>query len=210
MIVDDHEMIVQALVLALAREPDMDVVGTANTARDAIVRAEECSPDVLLIDYQLPDGTGADAVRGLARPGLRTVFLSADRSDSAMLAALEVGACGYLLKSEPLDSLVAAVRRAGEGEILLEAGELVSLLGREREREREGTERRRVDASLTAREREILGLMAQGLDNRAIAERLHLALTTIRWYVQIVLEKLGAHSKLGAVARAAQLGLIER
>jgi DNA-binding NarL/FixJ family response regulator len=127
-----------------------------------------------------------------------------------MLAALEVGACGYLLKSEPLDSLVAAVRRAGEGEILLRAGELGSLLSRERERVREAAERQRVAATLTAREREILDLMAQGLDNRAIAEALHLALTTIRWYVQIVLEKLGTHSKLSAVARAAQLGLIER
>jgi DNA-binding NarL/FixJ family response regulator len=210
MIVDDHEMIVQALVLALAREPDMQVVGTANTAREAVLRAAGCSPDVLLIDYQLADGTGADVVRELAQPDLRTVFLSADRSDRAMLAALEVGACGYLLKSEPLASLVAAVRRAGEGEILLQAGELVSLLGREREREREEAERRRVEASLTAREREILALMAEGLDNRAIAERLNLALTTIRWYVQIVLEKLGTHSKLGAVARAAQLGMIER
>jgi DNA-binding NarL/FixJ family response regulator len=210
MIVDDHEMIVQALVLALGREPDMEVVATAHTARDAIVRVAESSPEVLLIDYRLPDATGADAVRRLARPDLRIVFLSADSSDSAMLAALEVGACGYLLKSEPLDNLVAAVRRAGEGEILLRAGELVSLLGRERAREREEAERQRVAASLTAREREILELMAQGLDNRAIADLLHLAVTTIRWYVQILLEKLGAHSKLGAVARAAQLGLIER
>ncbi|HEY4026985.1 MAG TPA: response regulator transcription factor, partial [Candidatus Dormibacteraeota bacterium] len=175
MIVDDHEMIVQALVLALGREPDMEVVATAHTARDAIVRVAESSPEVLLIDYRLPDATGADAVRRLARPDLRIVFLSADSSDSAMLAALEVGACGYLLKSEPLDNLVAAVRRAGEGEILLRAGELVSLLGRERAREREEAERQRVAASLTAREREILELMAQGLDNRAIADLLHLA-----------------------------------
>src|ERR1700716_2090413 len=150
MVVDDHQMIVQALVLALAREPDIEVVGTANTAREAVVRAAECRPDVLLIDYQLPDGTGADAVRKLARPGLRIVFLSADGSDHAMLAALEVGACGYLLKSEPLDPLAAAVRRAGDGEILLRAGELLSLLGRERERERGEAERQRVAASLTA------------------------------------------------------------
>jgi two-component system response regulator DevR len=210
MVVDDHRMIVQALVLALSAEPDMEVVATANTAQEAVARATETNPDVLLIDYQLPDGTGADAVRRLRRPGLRTVFLSADRSDSAMLAALDVGACGYLVKSEPLDRLVAAVRRAGEGEILLQAGELVSLLGRQRERDREEAERQRVAATLTAREREILDLMAKGLDNRAIAELLHLALTTIRWYVQVLLEKLEVHSKLGAVARAAQLGLIER
>jgi two-component system NarL family response regulator len=127
-----------------------------------------------------------------------------------MLAALDVGACGYLVKSEPLDHLVTSVRRAGDGEILLQAGELVSLLARQRVRERQEAERQSVGASLTRREHEILGLMAKGLDNRVIAERLHLSLTTVRWYVQILLEKLGVHSKLAAVARAAELRIIEQ
>ncbi len=210
MVVDDHRMILQALVLALSREPDMEVVATASSAAEASAAAREARPDVLLIDYHLPDGTGVDAVRDLPSPRPRIVFLSADRSDQAVLATLEVGACGYLVKSEPLDRLVAAVRRAGDGEILLESHELVSLLARQRERQRQESERQRVASALTPREREILALMARGMDNRAIAELLHLALATVRWYVQILLEKLEAHSKLGAVARAAELGLIER
>jgi DNA-binding NarL/FixJ family response regulator len=210
MVVDDHRMMVQALVLALSREAQIEVVATAGSVREAVAVAAGTKPDVLLIDYHLPDGTGADAVRELSVPGLRTVFLSADRSDDAMLAALDVGACGYLVKSDPLDSLVSAVLRAGEGEILLQPGELVRLLARQREREREDAERQRIAAALTAREREILQLMARGLDNRAIADLLHLALTTVRWYVQMLLEKLEVHSKLGAVVRAAELGLIER
>jgi len=210
MVVDDHQMVVQALVLAISREPDIEVVTTASTVREAVDRVSDAKPDVLLIDYYLPDGTGVDAVRALEAPALKVVFLSSDRSDGAVLAALEAGACGYLVKSEPLDQLVAAVRRAGEGEILLQPGELVALLGRQRERQRREAEQQRVSSSLTAREREILQLMAQGLDNRAIAEFLHLALTTVRWYVQVMLEKLDVHSKLGAVARAAELGLIER
>ena len=209
MVVDDHRMVVQALVLALAREPDIDVVGTASSVREAMDRVAEARPDVLLIDYFLPDGTGVDAVRGLEH-NFKTVFLSSERSDGAVLAALEVGACGYLVKSEPLDQLVAAVRRAGEGEILLPPGELVALLGRQREQQRREAELQKVADSLTPREHEILQLMAQGIDNRAIAESLHLALTTVRWYVQVMLEKLEVHSKLGAVARAAELGLIER
>jgi DNA-binding NarL/FixJ family response regulator len=210
MVADDHVMIVQALLIALAREPDIDVVATARTVEETVARASETAPDVLLVDYHLPDGTGADAVRRLAAPRPRIVFLSADRSDEAVLAALEVGACGYLVKSEPLDRLVGAVRRAHEGEILLDSAELVSLLARQRERAHQETARKQVADSLTAREQEILGLMARGLDNRAIAETLHLALATVRWYVQILLEKLEVHSKLSAVARAAELGLVER
>jgi DNA-binding NarL/FixJ family response regulator len=210
MVVDDHQMVVQALVLALSREPDIDVVATAGTVREAVDKAMEVRPDVLLIDYHLPDGTGIDAVRGLAAATPKIVFLSSERSDAAVLAALEAGACGYLVKSEPLDQLVRAVRRAAEGEILLQAGELAALLGSQRERQRREAELERATAGLTAREHEILRLMAQGLDNRAIAELLHLALTTVRWYVQILLEKLEVHSKLSAVARAAELGLIER
>ena len=210
MVVDDHWMMVQALQLALSREAGIEVVATAGSVDEAVASVPDARPDVLLVDYHLPDGTGADAVRRLQLPGVKVVFLSADRSDEAMMAALEAGACGYLVKSEPLDRLVAAVRRAADGEILLQPGELVSLLGRHRERERQEAERQRVADSLTAREHEVLGLMAQGLDNRTIAELLHLSLTTVRWYVQILLEKLEVHSKLGAVARAAELGLIER
>jgi DNA-binding NarL/FixJ family response regulator len=203
-------MVVQALVLALAREPDIEIVATASSVAEAVEGVSRAKPDVLLIDYYLPDGTGVDAVQGLDAADLKTVFLSSDRSDAAVLAALEAGACGYMVKSEPLDQLVAAVRRAGEGEILLQPGELAALLGRQREQQRREAEQQRVVASLTARERDILRLMAQGLDNRAIAELLHLALTTVRWYVQVILEKLEVHSKLGAVARAAELGLVER
>src|SRR5437660_471076 len=210
MVADDHVMMVQALLVALSREDDIDVVGTAGTVAETVSRVAETAPDVLLVDYHLPDGTGAEAVRRLAEPRPKVVFLSADRSDDAVLAALDAGACGYLVKSEPLDRLVSAVRRAHEGEILLQPAELVSLLARQRERTRQEAVRRQVAESLTAREQEILHLMARGLDNRAIAESLHLALATVRWYVQILLEKLEVHSKLGAVARAAELGIVER
>jgi DNA-binding NarL/FixJ family response regulator len=210
MVADDHVMMVQALLVALSREDDIDVVGTARTVEETVSRVAETAPDVLLVDYHLPDGTGAEAVRRLAEPRPKIVFLSADRSDEAVLAALDVGACGYLVKSEPLDRLVSAVRRAHDGEILLQPAELVSLLARQRERTRQEAARKQVAESLTAREQEVLQLMARGLDNRAIAESLHLALATVRWYVQILLEKLEVHSKLGAVARAAELGLVER
>lgn len=214
MVVDDHQLLVQALVLALSREADMEVAATAGTVAGALALARERTPAVLLVDYHLPDGTGVDLVRALAAEAAgampRVVFLSSDRSDEAVLAALEAGSCGYLVKSEPLDRLVEAIRRAGDGDILLQPGELSALLARQRERRRQEAERERLAGRLSSREREILALMATGLDNRSIAERLHLALATVRWYVQVLLEKLEVHSKLGAVARAAELGLIER
>jgi DNA-binding NarL/FixJ family response regulator len=218
MVVDDHRMILQALTLALSKESDIEVVATAGTVAEGVAAAAEANADVLLIDYHLPDGTGVDLVHRLSRPGTgggdragaKTVFLSSDKSDEAVLAALEAGACGYLLKSEPLDRLVAAVRRAHEGEILLPPGELVSLLSKQRERRRQEDARQQIVSTLTDRERQIIELMAQGLDNRSIAADLHLALTTVRWYVNIILEKLEVHSKLSAVARAAELGLVNR
>jgi DNA-binding NarL/FixJ family response regulator len=222
MVVDDHRMILQALTLALSREGDIEVVATAGSVAEGVAAASATRPDVLLIDYQLADGTGVDLVHRLReaeakvveKPEDRTapkmVFLSSDRSDEAVVAALEAGACGYLLKSEALDRLVAAVRRAYEGEILLPAGELVELLGKQRERRRKEEERQQIVSTLTERERQIIELMAQGLDNRSIADRLHIAVTTVRWYVNIILEKLEVHSKLSAVARAAELGLVTR
>jgi len=218
MVVDDHRMILQALTLALSNESDIEVVATACSVAEAVAAGGEAKPDVMLIDYHLPDGTGVDVVHRLDAseegPGdktaAKTVFLSSDKSDEAVLAALEAGACGYLLKSEPLDRLVAAVRRAHDGEILLPPGELVALLGKQRERQRREEEREQIVSTLTDRERQIIGLMAQGLDNRSIAATLHLALTTVRWYVSIILEKLEVHSKLSAVAKAAELGLVTR
>lgn len=212
LLVDDHRLVAQALQLGLAREPDLEVVGVAGTAGDGLAMAAELRPDVVLLDFHLPDQTGAEAAARLRElhPATRVVFLSADESEEALLAAVEAGACGYLIKSEPLERVARAVRRAAEGEILLEPATLLKLMEHRRRLAREEAQRERLLGRLTQREREVIDLMAEGLDNRTIAEDLGISLTTTRWYVQNVLEKLDSHSKLEAVARAAEMGIIRR
>jgi DNA-binding NarL/FixJ family response regulator len=211
LIVEDHQVLADGLELAMTRSPGIEVVGSVGSVKGAAELAREHSPDVVLMDYHLADGTGAEAAAAIRAeaPKVAVVFLSADTSDDALMAAIESGACGYLVKSEASSKVVAAVRRAAEGEMLIPAATLAGLLGRQSQRAQQQAERQRMLGQLTPREREVLRLMAQGLDNYAIAEKLVISFTTVRGHVQNVLEKLGAHSKLEAVARAGEYGLLD-
>ena len=208
LIVEDHRVVAEGLAALLDEHPDLHVIGWAATVAEAgrLIVAERV--DVIVADYWLPDGTGVDAVTALrARwPKATVVFLSVDDSDEVMLAALEAGAAGYLVKSAGGADVISAVRRAAEGEIVVPARQLAALLTRRRER----AERSRRLDSLTPREREILGLMAEGMDNREVAARLSVSYATVRSHVRHLLGKLGARSKLEAVVRAADWGLPER
>ena len=210
LIVEDHQVLAEGLELALERHDDLDVVGWAPTVEQALALAREHRPAVVLMDFHLPDGTGAEAAGKLRKElgEVAIVFLSADSSEDALIAAIESGASGYLVKSGAAAQVADAVRRAAEGEMLIPAATLAGLLARQRQRQREEAAFQRLAGQLTPREREILRLMAQGLDNRAIADKLFISFTTVRGHVQNILEKLDAHSKLEAVARANQLGLI--
>src|SRR5439155_9131802 len=129
--------------------------------------------------------------------------LTADTGESALLAAVQAGARGWLVKTAGAAQVIDAVRRAAAGEMLIPAAILADLIALQREQ----GERQQFAGSITPRELDVLDLMALGLDNRAIAERLVLSLTTVRGYVQNILEKLGAHSRLEAVVRARELRL---
>ena len=211
-LVDDHRVLVQGLTLVLDTTPDIRLLGVGASVADADRLAALHAPDVAVVDFRLPDGTGADATRRIRRRvrGAAVLVLSADTADEAVLAALEAGACGYLPKTTDAEEVVEAIRRAASGETILPAGAMERLLGRQRARLLEQQERTRMDAELTPREREVLALMAEGFDNRAIAARLAIGHSTVRGHVQHIIEKLGAHSKLAAVVRAGQLGLLER
>ena len=211
MIVEDHRMVAESLERALRSEAAIAVVARAESVAEAIASVEAAAPSVVLMDYSLPDGTGADAataIRSIA-PSVIIVFISGNPTDEAMLSAVEVGASGFLHKTQAIGELTDAIKRAAAGEMLIPARELSRLLVSRQQSRRSDAERDQLAGRLTAREREILGLMATGWDNSAMADELHLELTTIRWHVQNILEKLGAHSKLAAVARAAEYGLIQ-
>lgn len=208
MLVEDHRVVAEGLWALLAEYSGLTVVGWAASVAEAAPMAKELSPDVALVDFRLPDGTGADAAERIRAhdPSAAIVILSADTSDDSLLAAVEAGACGYLLKSASGDEIAGAIRSAAEGETLIPARTLVDVLARHRESARASAQQSERLESLTPREKEILALMSQGLDNRAVAERLSISYATVRTHVRKVLEKLEARSQLEAVAKAADWG----
>ena len=206
LIVDDHDMFADSLRMALSAQPDFEVVGTASTLAQAKNLVATTAPDVVLLDHQLPDGLGVDSIADLRaiRPQANIVVLTAAAEDSMLVAATEAGCAGFILKTSPLDELVAAVRTAAAGEIMVSSDLLSRLLNRlHHQHERAGS------SDLTAREQEILELIAEGLTNGAIAARLFISVNTVRNHVQSILAKLGAHSKLEALSVAIRDGLID-
>jgi len=210
LIVEDHRLMVEGLAALLGEAPELRVVGTASSVREAVEAARTLQPQVVLMDFRLPDGNGADATEKIRqeRPQVAVLFLSADVSDEAMMRAVDAGACGYVSKGASADELTNAIRRAGEGEFLLPAATMSRLLARQREARRSEAAREKLHEELTAREREILKMMAAGLDNYDIAEKLGIGYGTVRSHVRGVLEKLGARSRLQAVALARDTGLL--
>lgn len=205
LIVDDHSMFADSLALALSAETDLTVVGTAPTLAKARAMIVSEAPDVVLLDHRLPDGLGVDSINDLKelRPAAKIVVLTAAAEDSMLVTATEAGCAGFILKTSPLDELVAAVRTAAAGEIMVSSDLLARLLNRLHHRYEQPAH------DLTAREREILGLISEGLTNGAIAKRLFISVNTVRNHVQNILAKLEAHSKLEALSIAIRDGLIE-
>jgi two-component system, NarL family, response regulator DevR len=210
LIVEDHRLMVEGLASLLGESEGLQVVGTAGTVKDAVEAAGALEPQVVLMDFRLPDGNGAEATERIRaqHPDVAVVFLSADVSDDAMMLAVDAGACGYVSKAASAAELTDAIRRAGEGEFLLPAATMSRLLARQRDARRTQASRERLSQELTSREHEVLKMMAAGLDNYDIAERLGIGYGTVRSHVRGVLEKLSARSRLQAVALARESGLI--
>ena len=212
LIVDDHRLLAAGLVAALAGEPDLDVVGSASTVADAVRLAAEHRPQVALVDYHLPDGTGAEAAARMRAdlPDLVVVMMSGDMSDRAFLESVEAGAAAYLGKTEEIARLADAIRRTAAGEVMLPPARLAEALRESRAASARARDAERRLSSLTPREREVLLLLAEGMGSREIAEQLSVSLPTARGHVQVVLEKLGVHSREDAVRVAVEAGAIER
>lgn len=210
MLVEDHRVMAEGLAALLSDHPDLQVIGIAHTVAEAVEAAETMPVDAVVVDFWLPDGSGPDAATGIRQhqPDVIVVFLSADDSDSAVIAAVEAGASGYLMKTASGQDIAEAVRRAVDGETLISATRLATLIARRGELAQQQAERDRTLTALTPRELEVLDLMAQGRDNREIADELTVSYATVRSHVRKVLEKLGARSKLEAVVKAADLRLL--
>ena len=191
LIVDDHEVVRRGLVDFLGRLPQFQVVAEAGTCADAIAEARRFLPDIVLLDIQLPDASGIEACRLLREelPAVLVVFLTSSPDEHDVFSAVVSGARGYVLKQSRSAALVATLEAVGRGESLFDAGVTRTVLDRVRRNasgaDTDGT------AALTAREREVLPLIATGMTNREIAALVFLSDKTVKNYVSSILAKLG-------------------
>jgi DNA-binding NarL/FixJ family response regulator len=205
LLVDDHRMFSESLARLLADEDGIDVLGVAATGTDAIEMVSRLRPNVVLMDYQLPDQDGVTVTAQIRRhnPTVMVVMLTGSTEDRVLLAAIDAGCSGFLTKDRAAAEVVHAVRAAAVGEALISPALLARLLPKLNRTQRS------LGEDLSDREREILGFLAKGMTNKVIAAELFLSVNTIRNHVQSVLAKLGAHSKLEAVSTAVREGIID-
>ncbi|WP_445402985.1 response regulator [Streptomyces sp. LE64] len=209
-LLDDHEVVRRGVHEMLTVEDDIEVVGEAGTAAEALARIPAVRPDVAVLDVRLPDGSGVEVCREI-RSGdesVKCLMLTSFADDEALFDAIMAGASGYVLKAIRGNELLAAVRDVAAGRSLLDPVATARVLERLRDGGGAGGRRREGDeklASLTDQERKILDLIGEGLTNRAIGERLHLAEKTIKNYVSSLLSKLGMERRSQAAAYVARL-----
>jgi DNA-binding NarL/FixJ family response regulator len=212
MVVDDHPMWRDAVARDLA-ESGYDVVATAATGSEALVRAGATRPEVVVLDLQIPSPDGVEVTAALVRsdPSVRVLILSASGEQDDVLRAVKAGAIGYLVKSASREELVAAVGRVARGDTVFTAGLAGLVLGEYRRLAdpREAPEGDRDVPRLTERETEVLRLVAKGLSYKQIADRLVLSHRTIQNHVQNTLRKLQLHNRVQLVRYAIEQGIDE-
>ncbi len=203
-VVDDHRVFAELLELAMQAEPDLQVVGHAQTVAAGLEMVEQLHPDVVIMDVQLGDGDGIAAAAELTGrdPALRVVVLTAHVDPELMRRAAEADACALLPKDGDLAGMLEVLRTAARGSFAIHPELLHRLVSRSASPEQPLP-------VLTRREREVLQLLASGLETRLIARELGVSVHTCRGYVKAILAKLEAHSQLEAVARAMRFGLID-
>ncbi len=216
LIVEDHRVVAEGLAALINDQSDMRVVGNVGTVAECIPAAAELNPDVVLLDFRLPDGSGPDAAAAIRsirptakmisairsiRPTAKMIFLTREDTDAARFAAVQSGASAFLHKSRAAADVVAAIRDVARGKMLITPRTIATLIAK----------RHSIEAQLerlTPREKEVLTLMAEGLPSRAIAADLGISYTTIRTHIRSLGSKLAVHSKLEAIVKARELGLI--
>ena len=201
-LLDDHEVVRRGVRELLESANDLEVVGEASNAAEAIQRVPATSPDVAVLDVRLPDGTGVEVCRELRSmmPDLRCLMLTSFTDDEALFDAIMAGASGYVLKEVRGSDLIESVRRVAAGESLLDPQVTARVLERLRNPPRDA-----LTASLSPQESAILGHLADGLTNREIAAQMFLAEKTVKNYVSNVLGKLGMSHRTQAAVYAARL-----
>lgn len=212
LVVDDHALFRRGLQMVLKDEPDIEVVGEAGDGTEAVAKAAESTPDIVLMDVRMPRRGGIDATSAIKEtvPSAKIVMLTISDEEADLYDAIKAGAMGYLLKEIPIDEVATAIRAVHNGQSLISPSmasklltEFASMIKKTDDRPPLPTPR------LTDREMEVLRLVAKGLNNRDIARELYISENTVKNHIRNILEKLQLHSRMEAVVYAVREKLLE-
>ena len=208
-VVDDHVLFREGLVAIIRSEPDIEVIGQAGSVAEAVEIVGSLKPDIVLMDFGLPDGTGVDATRAILKedPKCKIVFLTMSEEDEDLFAAIRSGAKGYLLKDMHPSKLVATLKSVNEGESALSRSMTLRLM--EELAKTKETIHVNSDPTLTRRELDVLRELASGFSNSEIAEHLVISENTVKYHVHSILDKLGFSDRRDAAAYARKHGIIK-
>jgi two-component system, NarL family, response regulator NreC len=211
LLVDDHALVREGLISLINPQPDLQVVGEAGSVREAITMAHSLRPDVILMDFTLPDGKGDEATRVIlsALPEIKIIFLTVHDDDERLFAAISAGATGYLLKSVRSADLLNRLRGVIRGDVALSPSIGRRILEQLSHQPKRRSTEPGVGDELTEREIEVLRFIVQGHTNRQIADRLNLSVRTVEYHRANLTSKLGLHSRADLVRYAAEHGLLD-
>lgn len=205
LVVDDHLVVRQGFATLLRAFPDIDLIGEAQNGKEAITACDELCPDVILMDMIMPQMNGANAIEAIRQkhPEIQIIAMTSYSDDKQLVqAAIEAGAIGYLFKDVSISELAHAIRSAYQHIPILDPNALHMLIQAK-------AQRTPADFNLSDREMEVLALLAEGLVNQDISERLSISLSTVKFHVSSILHKLGASTRTEAVTLAYQHKLVE-
>lgn len=211
LLADDHVMLRQGTVALLQREADIEVVGQASDGRQAVELAHDLRPDIVVMDVRMPELSGVEATRQIREtlPEVQVLVLSAHDDDQYIFSLLEAGASGYLLKTAPVSELAKAIRQVKSGESPLSpsiARKIVVRMSNKDSKSPHAAQEGESPNDLTSRELEVLQLLAQGMNNRAIAESMSVSERTVHAHLSNIFAKMGVSSRLEAVLGAIRRG----
>jgi len=212
MVVDDHALFRRGLEMVLTEEPDIELVGEASDGAEAIKRAEEVVPDVILMDVRMPKRSGIEAAGAIKDllPHVKILMLTISDDEADLYEAIKAGAAGYLLKEIPIEEVADAIRSVWAGQSRISPSMASKLLSEFAAMSKAANERPQMPTpKLTDREMEVLKLVAQGMNNRDIAKALFISENTVKNHIRNILEKLHLHSRMEAVVYAVREKMIE-
>jgi two-component system NarL family response regulator len=212
LVVDDHALFRRGLEMVLEQEPDIEIVGEAGDGTEAVTKATETLPDIVLMDVRMPRRGGIDACLAIkeAVPSAKIIMLTISDEEADLYEAIKAGAMGYLLKEISIDEVASAIRAVHGGQSLISPSMASKLLNEFATMIKRNDERQQVPTPrLTDREMEVLRLVARGLNNRDIARQLFISENTVKNHIRNILEKLQLHSRMEAVVYAVREKLLE-